>query len=211
MFSDYAALIVLLPVIAFVFTLFLGKKLYSGGALLPIAAIAGSFIISLGIFLEIYPTDGMVQQSLPWFAGMNLGILIDPLAVVMLMMVSFVSLLIHIYAVGYMAHDPARPRYFAETSLFTAAMLSVILSDNILQFFVSWELVGLCSFLLIGFWYHKPSAAAAAKKAFLVTRVGDVLFLAGIVLLYVNMKLLVDNGTLVIESAKFHTAIQDNV
>src|SRR5659263_344526 len=203
MFSEYAALIVLLPVIAFVFTLFLGKKLYSGGALLPIAAIAGSFIISLGIFLEIYPTDGMVQQSFPWFAGMNLGILIDPLAVVMLMMVSFVSLLIHIYAVGYMSHDPARPRYFAETSLFTAAMLSVVLSDNILQFFVPWELVGLCSFLLIGFWYHKPSAAAAAKKAFLVTRVGDVLFLAGIVLLYVNMKLLVDNGTLVVESQSY--------
>ncbi|MCX9081771.1 MAG: NADH-quinone oxidoreductase subunit L [Candidatus Methanoperedens sp.] len=203
MFSEFAALIVLLPVIAFVLTLFLGKKLYSGGALLPIAAIAGSFIISVGIFLEIFPNDGMVQQSFPWFAGMNIGILIDPLAVVMLMMVTFVSLLIHIYAVGYMSHDPARPRYFAETSLFTAAMLSVVLSDNILQFFISWELVGLCSFLLIGFWYHKPSAAAAAKKAFLVTRVGDVLFLAGIVLLYVNMKLLVDNGTLVMESQSF--------
>jgi len=192
MFGDYAALIVLLPVIAFVLTLFLGKKLYSGGALLPIAAIAGSFIISLGIFLEIYP-DGMVQQSVSWFAGMNLGILIDPLAVVMLMMVSFVSLLIHIYAVGYMSHDPAKPRYFAETSLFTAAMLSVILSDNILQFFISWELVGLCSFLLIGFWYHKPSAAAAAKKAFLVTRVGDVLFLAGIVMLYFNLTEIINN------------------
>lgn len=203
MFSEFAALIVLLPVIAFVLTLFLGKKLYSGGALLPIAAIAGSFIISVGIFFEIFPNDGMVQQSFPWFAGMNIGILIDPLAIVMLMMVTFVSLLIHIYAVGYMSHDPARPRYFAETSLFTAAMLSVILSDNILQFFISWELVGLCSFLLIGFWYHKPSAAAAAKKAFLVTRVGDVLFLAGIVLLYVNMKLLIDNGTLVVESQSF--------
>lgn len=203
MFSEFAALIVLLPVIAFVLTLFLGKKLYSGGALLPIAAIAGSFIISVGIFFEIFPNDGMVQQSFPWFAGMNIGILIDPLAIVMLMMVTFVSLLIHIYAVGYMSHDPAKPRYFAETSLFTAAMLSVILSDNILQFFISWELVGLCSFLLIGFWYHKPSAAAAAKKAFLVTRVGDVLFLAGIVLLYVNMKLLIDNGTLVVESQGF--------
>jgi NADH-quinone oxidoreductase subunit L len=102
-------------------------------------------------------------------------------------MVSFVSLLIHIYAVGYMSHDPAKSRYFAETSLFTAAMLSVILSDNILQFFISWEIVGVCSFLLIGFWYHKPSAAAAAKKAFLVTRIGDVLFLAGIVMLYVEL------------------------
>ncbi|MCX9011839.1 MAG: NADH-quinone oxidoreductase subunit L [Candidatus Methanoperedens sp.] len=199
MFSDFAALIVLLPVLAFVLTLFLGKRLPSGGAPLPIAAIAGSFIISLGIFLEIYP-DKTVQQSWAWFAGMNLGILIDPLAVVMLMMVSFVSLLIHIYAVGYMAHDPAKPRYFAETSLFTAAMLAVVLSDNILQFFIAWELVGLCSYLLIGFWYHKPSAAAAAKKAFLVTRVGDVLFLAGIVLLYVNMKLLMDSRSLVFES-----------
>jgi len=196
MFSDYAALIVLLPVIAFVLTLFLGKKLYSGGALLPIAAIAGSFIISVGIFFEIYP-GGMVQQSIPWFSSgisqMNMGILIDPLAIVMLMMVSFVSLLIHIYAVGYMSHDPAKSRYFAETSLFTAAMLSVILSDNILQFFISWEVVGVCSFLLIGFWYHKPSAAAAAKKAFLVTRIGDVLFLAGIVMLYVNLVEIINN------------------
>jgi proton-translocating NADH-quinone oxidoreductase chain L len=202
MFSDYAALIVLLPIFGFVLTLFLGKKLYSGGALIPIAAIAGSFIISFGIFLEIYP-KGVVQQSWPWFAGMNLGILIDPLAVVMLMMVSFVSLLIHIYAVGYMAHDPAKPRYFAETSLFTAAMLSVVLSDNILQFFISWELVGLCSYLLIGFWYFKPSAAAAAKKAFLVTRVGDVLFLAGIVLLYVNMSDIIASRAFSLEHGNF--------
>ena len=136
MWSQFASLIVLLPVIAFVITLFFGKKLYSGGALLPIAAIAGSFIISLGIFFEIYP-DGAFQQSMPWFSNLNVGILIDPLAVVMLMMVTFVSLLIHIYAVGYMSHDPAKPRYFAETSLFTAAMLAVVLSDNILQFFIA--------------------------------------------------------------------------
>ncbi len=202
MFSQFAALIVLLPVIAFVLTLFFGKKLKYGGALLPIAAIAGSFIISLGIFLEIYP-DGVIQQSIPWFSNLNVGILIDPLAIVMLLMVTFVSLLIHIYAVGYMSHDPAKPRYFAETSLFTAAMLAVILSDNILQFFIAWELVGLCSYLLIGFWFHKPSAAAAAKKAFLVTRVGDVLFLAGIVLLFVNMTNLISNGAFSIEPGNF--------
>lgn len=201
--SIFPALIVLLPVLAFVLTLFLGKKLPHGGAYFPIAAIAGSFIISLGVFLEIYPNDKIVQQSWPWFANMNLGILIDPLAIVMLMMVTFVSLLIHIYAVGYMSHDPAKPRYFAETSLFTAAMLGVILSDNILQFFISWELVGLCSFLLIGFWYHKPSAAAAAKKAFLVTRVGDVLFLAGIVVLYTNMNELISKGLFTPEHGNF--------
>ncbi len=202
MFSDYAALIVLLPVIGFVLTLFLGKKLPSGGAYIPIAAILGSFIISLGIFLEIYP-DKVFQQSWNWFGGMNFGILIDPLAIVMLLMVSFVSLLIHIYAVGYMAHDPAKPRYFAETSLFTAAMLAVVLSDNILQFFISWEIVGLCSYLLIGFWYHKPSAAAAAKKAFLVTRVGDVLFLAGIVLLYVNMSQIIASHAFTLPQGNF--------
>ncbi|MFH1323229.1 MAG: NADH-quinone oxidoreductase subunit L [Methanobacteriota archaeon] len=200
--SIFPALIVLLPVLAFVLTLFLGKKLPHGGAYFPIAAIAGSFLISLGVFLEIYP-NGLVQQSWPWFANMNIGILIDPLAIVMLMMVTFVSLLIHIYAVGYMSHDPAKPRYFAETSLFTAAMLGVILSDNILQFFIAWELVGLCSFLLIGFWYHKPSAAAAAKKAFLVTRVGDVLFLAGIVLLYTNMNALISQGRFTPEHGNF--------
>jgi NADH-quinone oxidoreductase subunit L len=200
--SIFPAFIVLLPVIAFVLTLFLGKKFPHGGAYFPIAAIAGSFIISLGVFLEIYP-DKIVQQSWPWFANMNIGILIDPLAVVMLMMVTFVSLLIHIYAVGYMSHDPAKPRYFAETALFTAAMLGVVLSDNILQFFISWELVGLCSFLLIGFWYHKPSAAAAAKKAFLVTRVGDVLFLAGIVLLYVNLNVLINKGLFTPEHGNF--------
>lgn len=202
MFSEFAAAIVLLPVLAFILTLFLGRKLYSGGALIPITAIAGSFIISLGIFLEIYP-EGVVQQSWPWFSKFNIGILIDPLAVVMLLMVSFVSLLIHIYAVGYMAHDPAKPRYFAETSLFTAAMLAVVLSDNILQFFIAWEIVGLCSYLLIGFWYHKPSAAAAAKKAFLVTRVGDVLFLAGIVLLFVNMSDIITSRAFSLEPGNF--------
>jgi len=202
MFSEIAALIVLLPVLAFILTLFLGKRLYSGGALLPIAAIAGSFIISLGVFFEIYP-DKTVQQSWPWFAGMNLGILIDPLAIVMLLMVTFVSLLIHIYAVGYMAHDPAKPRYFAETSLFAAAMLGVVLSDNILQFFIAWELVGLCSYLLIGFWYFKPSAAAAAKKAFLVTRVGDVLFLAGIILLYFNISDVISSRAFSLDQGNF--------
>ena len=122
-----------------------------------------------------------------WFASFNAGILIDPLAIVMLLMVTFVCTLIHTYALGYMEGDPGMARYFAEAGLFTAAMLGLVFSDNLLQLFIFWELVGLCSYLLIGFWYRKPSAASAAKKAFLVTRVGDVMFLAGIVLLYTNM------------------------
>jgi proton-translocating NADH-quinone oxidoreductase chain L len=182
-------LIPALPVLAFVLTLAFGEKLKlpSGGGHIPILAIAISCIISVMAFLQIHETGVPIEVSAHWFSVLNVGILIDPLASVMLMMVTFVSLLIHIYALGYMAHDPAKPRYFAETALFTAAMLGVVLADNILQFFIAWELVGLCSYLLIGFWYRKPSAAAAGKKAFLTTRVGDVLFLLGIVILYYNM------------------------
>ena len=113
--------------------------------------------------------------------------LVDPLAAVMLTMVTFVSLLIHIYSTGYMSHDKAPSRYFAETALFTASMLGLILSDNILQLFICWELVGVCSYLLIGFWFEKPSAATAAKKAFLTTRIGDVMFLTGIIVLFSDL------------------------
>ncbi|MCL7411244.1 MAG: F420H2 dehydrogenase subunit FpoL [Methanosarcinaceae archaeon] len=183
--EDFAFLIPLLPALAFVVTFFFGKKMYSGGALIPIGAIALSCIISILITINLLQNpEEVVHQSIHWFAILNLGILIDPLAAVMLSMVTFVSLLIHIYALGYMSHDPGKARYFAETALFTAAMLGVILSDNILQLFICWELVGLCSYLLIGFWYQKPSAAAAAKKAFLTTRVGDVMFLTGIIVLF---------------------------
>jgi proton-translocating NADH-quinone oxidoreductase chain L len=180
-------LIPALPVLAFVLTLAFGKKLPSGGGYIPILAIAISCVISVMAFLQIHSTGIPIEVSAHWFAILNVGIFIDPLASVMLMMVTFVSLLIHIYAIGYMAHDSSKPRYFAETALFTAAMLGVVLADNIVQFFIAWELVGLCSYLLIGFWYQKPTAAAAGKKAFLTTRVGDVLFLAGIVILYKNM------------------------
>lgn len=186
--TNIAYLIVALPVLAFVLTLAFGKKLPSGGGFIPILAIALSFIISVMAFLQIRETGMAIEISSHWFAVLNAGIFIDPLASVMLLMVTFVSLLIHIYAIGYMAHDPAKPRYFAETALFTAAMLGVVLADNIVQFFIAWELVGLCSYLLIGFWNHKPTAAAAGKKAFLTTRVGDVLFLAGIVILFFNMR-----------------------
>jgi proton-translocating NADH-quinone oxidoreductase chain L len=186
-YGSLAFLIPTLPVLAFVFTLAFGNKLGSKVGYITIGSIALSFIISVLIFLQIYP-HGTVEQSAHWFSVLNIGIFIDPLAIVMLVMVTFVSMLIQIYSLGYMSHDPGKTRYFAETALFTAAMLGVVLADNILQFFIAWELVGLCSYLLIGFWFRKPSAAAAAKKAFLTTRVGDVLFLAGIVILYSNMR-----------------------
>ena len=187
MYQDYAYLIVGLPVLAFVLTIFLGWRLPKGGGVFTVLATFAGFILSFGIFREIYPNNEIVHQSMHWFASFNAGILIDPLAIVMLLMVTFVCTLIHTYALGYMEGDPGMARYFAEAGLFTAAMLGLVFSDNLLQLFIFWELVGLCSYLLIGFWYRKPSAASAAKKAFLVTRVGDVMFLAGIVLLYSNM------------------------
>ena len=115
---------------------------------------------------------------------MQLGWVLDPLTAVMLVMVTFVGLLIFIYSVGYMAHDENFTRFFCFLSLFAAAMLGLVIANSLLLLFICWELVGLASYLLIGFWYHKPSAAAAAKKAFITTRIGDVVFFLGMLWLY---------------------------
>src|ERR1043165_6161431 len=105
---------------------------------------------------------------------------IDTLTAVMFVVVNTVSTLVHVYSIGYMHHDPHRPRFFAYLSLFTFAMLMLVTADNLAQMFFGWEGVGLASYLLIGFWYTKPSAVAAAMKAFIVNRVGDFGFLLGI-------------------------------
>jgi len=115
---------------------------------------------------------------------LQLGWVLDPLTAVMLVMVTLVGTLIFIYSLGYMAHDENFTRFFTFLSLFAGAMLGVVIANSLLLLFISWELVGLTSYLLIGFWYHKPSAAAAAKKAFITTRIGDVAFLLGMVWLY---------------------------
>ena len=116
--------------------------------------------------------------------ALRLGWVLDPLTAVMLVMVSLVGLLIFIYSLGYMAHDENFTRFFCFLSLFAAAMLGLVIANSLLLLFICWELVGLTSYLLIGFWYHKPSAAAAAKKAFITTRIGDLALLLGMVWLY---------------------------
>ncbi len=115
-----------------------------------------------------------------------MGTLVDPISSLMLIVVTVVGFLVMLYSIGYMHHDRGLPRYYAELSLFLAAMSGLVISNNLLQFFVFWELVGLCSYFLIGFYYEKPSAASAAKEAFLVTRVGDIMFLLGIFLYFSN-------------------------
>jgi NADH-quinone oxidoreductase subunit L len=118
----------------------------------------------------------------------HVGVIMDQLAALMVVVVSVVSLMVQIYSLGYMAHDEAGYyRYYTYMSLFTFAMLGLVLADNLLFTYVFWEMVGLCSYLLIGFWFHKKSAADAAKKAFIVTRIGDFGFLIGILVLYTNM------------------------
>ena len=117
-------------------------------------------------------------------ACIEFGLLVDPLTSVMLIVVTGVSLMIQVYSLGYMRHDPGYARYFAYMSLFTAVMIGLVLASNIIQLYIFWELVGLSSYLLIGFWHERPAAAAAAKKAFIITRVGDVGFLIAILYLF---------------------------
>src|SRR6516225_7382169 len=161
-------------------------------ASLAIGSMAIGFLLSLvafaatlghhgeGAFREIYSFNWM-QFGGQW---MDIGWVLDPLTAIMLMMVTFVGMLIFIFSVGYMSHDENFMRFFCFLALFAAGMLGVVIANNLFLFFVSWEIVGLTSYLLIGFWYHKPSAAAAAKKAFITTRIGDLAFLIGMVWLY---------------------------
>jgi NADH-quinone oxidoreductase subunit L len=161
---------------------------------LAIGAMVAAVILSGAAFVSALQHPGQgepVRQvfNFNWFqistdTWLQLGFVLDPLTGVMLMMVSFVGLLIFIYSAGYMAHDENFTRFFCFLSLFAAAMLGLIIANSLLLFFICWELVGLTSYLLIGFWYHKPSAAAAAKKAFITTRIGDLAFLLGMVWLY---------------------------
>ena len=162
-------------------------------AALAIGSLSISLLLSLWAFAHVlagWANHLAVRETcnFTWIqvgaAPVQLGWILDPLAAVMLVMVSFVSLLIFIYSIGYMAQDENFTRFFCFLSLFAGAMLGVVISNSILLLFMCWELVGLTSYLLIGFWYAKPSAAAAAKKAFLTTRVGDVFFFLGIVWLF---------------------------
>ena len=162
-------------------------------ASLAIGSLSISLLLSFVAFCHVvagWAHGGVVREfvNFTWFrfgaSTVDLGWVLDPLAAIMIVMVSFVGLLIFIYSVGYMAHDENFTRFFCFLSLFAGAMLGVVISNSLLLLFMCWEIVGLTSYLLIGFWYQKPSAAAAAKKAFITTRVGDVFFLLGIVWLF---------------------------
>jgi len=162
-------------------------------ASLAIGSMGLSFLLSLCAFAHTLSSSSQGESPIEVFnfswlqygsEWLKLGWMLDPLTAVMLVMVSFVGLLIFIYSTGYMSHDENFTRFFCFLALFAAAMLGVVIANSLLLLFMCWELVGLTSYLLIGFWYQKPAAAAAAKKAFITTRIGDLAFLLGMVWLY---------------------------
>ena len=189
-------LVVALPALGAV-VLLVGGPLTRGridkwGHLIGVALPVGSFLISLLLFIQLLgraDDDRQVSQHLfTWFEAGSLKVdfdlLYDPLSALFLLLITGVGSLIHIYSIGYMENDPRRRRFFGYMNLFVAAMLMLVLSANYLGLFLGWEGVGLASYLLIGFWQHKPTAAAAAKKAFIVNRVGDIGLSMGIALMF---------------------------
>jgi NADH-quinone oxidoreductase subunit L len=183
-------LIPALPLLAGGITALLKQPRRTLASSLAIGAMAISFVLSCAAFLNTLGHSEPVRQAVNfrWLdigtTSLQLGWMLDPLTAIMLVMVTFVGSLIFIYSSGYMAHDANYTRFFCFLSLFAAAMLGLVIANSLLLLFMCWELVGLASYLLIGFWYHKPSAAAAAKKAFITTRIGDMGFFLGIVWLY---------------------------
>jgi len=188
----YLWLIPALPLAAAAITALLKQPFRKAAASLAIGSMVGALILSCVAFaVALGAHDHATHEvfNFPWFqfgesSWVKLGWVLDPLTAVMLIMVSLVGLLIFIYSTGYMAHDENFTRFFTFLALFAGGMLGVVIANSLLLLFMSWEIVGLTSYLLIGFWYHKPSASAAAKKAFITTRIGDVAFLLGIVWLY---------------------------
>ena len=184
--------IFLLPLLSFLLISLVIRPLFNRIAVISgyllIAALSVSLVLSLVILVSLAQGADASYAAHTWIdlgdAAIEVGILLDPVTAVMLFVVSGVSLLVQIYSLGYMKGDPGIARYFAYMSLFTASMLGLVLSANIVQLYAFWELVGLSSYLLIGFWHDRPSAAAAAKKAFIVTRIGDVGFLLAIIYLF---------------------------
>ncbi len=201
----------LIPAVPLVVSLLILGLTNSRRALSAGLALGGQVIALLLALAAFRPTLALpgfrAWENFTWFTfgeqTLRLGFVLDPLTAVMLVMITFVSLWIFIFSVGYMAADKHFTRFFAYLSFFSAAMLGVVIANSLLLLFICWELVGLASYLLIGFWIHQPSAAAAAKKAFITTRIGDLGFFLGILWLYSRSGTLLfyDGGHGALESA----------
>jgi NADH-quinone oxidoreductase subunit L len=183
------ALLLGLPLAGFALTALIGRRLGTRAWMVAVPAIIATWLIGMyvvyqALFMGAFGEEGLHFTLYQWVpAGsfaIDFNLAVDALTAVLLIVVTTVGMLVHVYSIGYMAHDPGRWRFFAYLNLFMLSMLLLVLADNFLLLFAAWELVGLCSYLLIGFWYSRRSAALAAKKAFIVNRVGDFGFALGI-------------------------------
>ncbi len=186
--------IMILPVAAFAVQILVGRKLPRGGDWLSTAAIFGTFYCAVRVFLNVLHGGGPDFREMyawSWLAlpgfSLDVGIWVDSVTAVMLIVVTLVSSLIHLYSVGYMHDDPRYSRYYAYLSLFSFSMLGIVLTDSLFFLYIFWELVGISSYLLIGFWFEKPAAASAGKKAFITTRIGDVGMFIGIMIVFTHI------------------------
>ncbi len=193
---DFIWLIPVFPAVGFLINGFLGKKMPKAAvSWVACLALFASFVVSVIIlfqFFELPPEERIFEKNIfDWIVSGEfnaaVGFRIDPLSIIMCLVVTGVGFLIHVYSVGYMHHDEGYPRYFTYLNLFVFMMLILVTANNILLMFVGWEGVGLCSYLLIGFWFRKDSASNAGKKAFIVNRIGDFGFLLGIFMLFVTL------------------------
>ena len=181
------------PIISFALIILFGMYDPRRGGLFALVGVGLSSVFSMAVVYEVLFQDslhgGFIESTRTWFGGetysFEFGTYIDSLAAILLLVVGFVSYLVVLFSTSYMHEEGDRQvRYFGEICLFVGVMLGLVIANSFLLLFIFWELVGVCSYLLIGFWYEKPSAASAAKKAFLVTRVGDVFLLLGLVILF---------------------------
>jgi len=183
-------LIPLFPLVGSVVNAFFGRTIGHQAHWIAVPALAASFLTSCAVFARVWSGETFVGELFPWIAAGTfktaVAVQVDQLSAVMLLVVTGVGFLIHLYSAGYMHGDPGYARYFTYLNLFVFSMVMLVLAGNFLLLYVFWEAVGLCSYLLIGFWYERKSAADAGKKAFIVNRVGDFGFGLGIMLIWVT-------------------------
>ena len=184
-FVQHAWVIAFLPFVSAALTLFLGKRTPGKGTVYGILAVGTGLVMSLGVLLQfVQHGGGTYEGSINWFqvGGFHLeaGQLVDGLTAVMLVVVTGVSLCVHIYSLGYMHGDQRYTWFYVALSLFTGAMLNVVVANNLFQLLVGWEIMGFCSYVLIGHWWEEHENSSSAIKAFITTRIGDVPFLFGI-------------------------------
>ena len=191
-FIRLAWLIPIVPAIAFLLIAFITKRFKRISALIAIAGMFLSFIFSLGVFYDVVASGVSINQpieyAVSWLTvpiSIAAGVLNDPLTAAMLLIVTFIGLMVEIYSWGYMQKDPGFSRFFAYLSLFSSSMLGLVIANNYFEMFFFWELVGVCSYLLIGFYFDKHTAVRANKKAYIANRVGDFGFLLGMLCLFV--------------------------